>query len=111
MIFDYLYTLPNATSPDQIAVQTASAVNSFVPFFLLFIWGAIFLFGTNSQRARLGTADYPMWAVTSSLIILILSSILSITTGLMNLEWLVVILIINFFCGAWLFLDRKIIEG
>jgi len=106
----YLYNFPNATTPDNILIQTAQAV-PIVPGFLLFVWGVVFFGGVSRQKLRTGTADYPMWSVVASLGILMLSLIMGIVPGLISLEWTVIVVVITVFSGVWLFLDRKINES
>ena len=108
MIFQtYLYAFPNATTPDNILVQTITAIPSLVPGFLMFVWFMVFMGGVSRQKARTGTADYPMWAVVSSLAILILSQIMGIIAGMISLEWTVIIVVLTIFSAVWLFLDKK----
>lgn len=113
MIFflDYLYNLPNATEGlDSIVVQTATAVSSFVPLLLLFIYLVIFIGGVIRQKRRIGTADYAMWSTISSITTFFVSLILTLGEGLMSLEWLVTVIVITIFSGIWLFLDHKASE-
>ena len=107
----YIYIFPNATQPDNILVQTITTVPSFIPGFLLFVFFTVFFGGTSRQKLRTGTADYPMWAVIASLSIFMLSLIMGIVSGVISLEWTVIVLVITIFCGVWLFLDRRINEG
>lgn len=107
----YIYTFPNATTPDAIAVQLSSQVTGLFPFLFLFVWMIVFLGGTVRQKSRVGTADYPMWSVVASLSTFIVACLLSVVSGFISLSVFAIILVINFFCGAWLFLDRRISEG
>lgn len=109
MIFlDYLYNLPNATSGlDAIGQETVSTLPSLLPLLFLFVWFVVFLGGVGRQKARVGTADYAMWSVVASLSIFMLALITSTITGLIRLDWLVIITVITIFSGVWLFLDRK----
>lgn len=108
MIFFELYTLPNSTSGfDQIIVDTATNVPSFAPLILFFIFFVIMVGGIARQKMRTGTADYAMWAVTASLITFLATLILSTTTGIIRLDWLVIVIVITIFSGVWLFLDRR----
>ena len=103
-----LYELPNATSGiDAIAVQTITAVPSFISMTLAFVFFSVFLGGISRQKTRTGTADYPMWAVIASLGTLMTSLIMSTISGLIRLDLLVVVLVVTIFSGIWLFLDRK----
>lgn len=112
MIFmDYLYDLPNATTGiDDITVQTISAVPSFSTLIILFIMGVVFLGGVSRQATRTGTADYPAWAVISSISGLLGVLILGIYSGLVSLTTTVIVTVITIFSGVWLFLDRRISE-
>src|SRR3989344_3908159 len=50
-----------------------------------------------------GTVDYPMWFVVASLSVFMLALITSTITGLIRLDWLVIIVVITLFSGIWLF--------
>jgi len=116
MFLDYLYSLPNATSGlDAIAVQTISAVPWFIPLLMAFTFFLVFLGGIGRQKARSGTADYPMWSVVASLATFLLTlmiTMLPITAASRDgvLGSLVVIVVVTIFSGVWLFLDRKVSE-
>ena len=112
MIFlDYLYNLPNTTTGiDQITVDTVSSVSSFAPLLLLFVWFVVFLGGVSRQKLRTGSADYPMWCVVASLMTFMVTLILSTTSGIIRLDWLVIVVLITIFSGVWLFLDRRAVE-
>lgn len=103
-----LYTLPNATSGlDAIVVDTVEAVPSLIPLLFLFVFFVVALGGIARQKARTGTADYPMWFVIASLSVFMLALITSTTTGLIHLDWLIIIVVVLLFSGVWLFLDRR----
>lgn len=108
MIFLELYTLPNATGGiDDIVIQTVSAVPAFIPLILLFVFFVVFLGGISRQKARTGTADYPMWATVASLSTLMISLLMSLKEGFIRLDWLVIVVVITIFSGVWLFLDKR----
>jgi hypothetical protein len=108
MILMNLYTLPNATSGiDEILTQTVTTVPSFAPLLFAFVWFVVMLGGAGMQSRRLGTADYPMWAMVASLSVFLLALLMSVIEGLIRLEWLVIVIVITIFSGIWLFLDRK----
>jgi len=73
----------------------------------LFVFFVIFLGGVTRQKTRTGTADYPAWAVIASLATFLVSLVLSITGGLIHLDWLIIVVTITIFSGVWLFLDRR----
>lgn len=108
IMLNYLYELPNATTGlDDILVETATAIPSFAPLLMVFVFFVVFLGGAGMQSRRLGTADYPMWAVVASMAVFMLALLMSVIEGLLRLEWLVIVLVITIFSGVWLFLDRK----
>lgn len=111
MIFRALYTLPNSTtSLDTIATQTQAQVPAFVPLMLVFTFFVVFLGGISRQKAKRGTADYPMWAVVAGIATLLVALIQTTITGLISLEALVIVVVVTFFSGVWLFLDRRASE-
>jgi len=112
MIFlDYLYNLPNATSGlDEILIDTATSVTGLIPLLLLFVFFVVFLGGVGLQTKRLGTADYPLWSVVASISTFLVTLLMSVKEGFINITWLAVVIVITIFSGVWLFLDRKITE-
>lgn len=108
---DYLYALPNTTDGlDTILTETSTAFSGFLPLIFFFVFFVIFLGGISLQKSRTGTADYPMWSVVASLSIFVLALLTSVDSGLIRLEWLVIVTVITIFSAVWLFLDRKISE-
>jgi uncharacterized membrane protein YjjP (DUF1212 family) len=108
MVFLELYTLPNATSGiDAIAVQTLTAVPSFTPLLLFFIFMLVFLTGTARQKARTGNADFPQWSVVASISTLMASLVLSTISGLIQTDYLVIVVVVTILSGVWFFLDQK----
>ncbi len=104
----YLYELPNATSGmDAILIQTINIFPAFTPLLLLFVFFVVFLGGIGRQKLRTGTADYPVWSVIASLSMLMVALILSIVSGFIRLDWLVIVVVITIFSGIWFFLDRR----
>ena len=107
-LFLYLYDLPNATgSADEALYQTVTAVPSFIPLLLVFVFFLVMLGGISRQKARTGTADYPMWSVVASLSTFIVSLILTLYSGLINPGYLVVVTVITIFSAVWLFLSKR----
>lgn len=103
-----LYNLPNSTSGlDQLLIDTTTSIPYLTTFLLVFTWFVVFLGGIGRQKARKGTADYPLWSVVASLSTLIIALIMSIVEGLIRLDVLVIVIVITIFSGVWLFLDRK----
>lgn len=106
-----IYTVPNATSGmDEALIDVVSGVPSFIPGFLIFVFLVVFLGGMNAQRKRLGTTDMPMWAVMASIATLLISLLLSLKEGLMQIEILGIVIGLTVASGLWLFLDRRSTE-
>jgi hypothetical protein len=105
---DYLYELPNATSGiDEMAKQTIQSVPFLAPFLLVFLWFVVFLGGVIRQNARNGSADYPAWAVTASLATFMAALIMSVSSGFINLDYLVIVVVVTIFSFVWLALDKR----
>lgn len=104
----YLYDLPNATSGiDAIALQTFTSFPWISPLVLLFVYMVVFLGGITRQKIRTGTADYPAWSILASLSILIIALLLSVSSGFLRLDWLIIVLSLNVLSAVWFFLDRR----
>jgi len=102
-----LYAQPSLTGGiDETLVEVVTTVNTFIPGLLLFVWGVIFISGISTQKLRTGYSDTPMWAVMASISTLVISLLLSLTSGLINLETLSIVVAINVFAGLWLFLSK-----
>ncbi|GIW67813.1 MAG: hypothetical protein KatS3mg096_708 [Candidatus Parcubacteria bacterium] len=107
----YIYEIPtNVSTPDALIGGIVSNMPFLVPLTLFFIWFFIFFSGVNRQSSRLGQADYPFWALMASLSTLIVSLILSLTSGFINIDWLSILVVVNLLCAIWLFLDRRVTE-
>jgi Fe2+ transport system protein B len=104
-----LYRLPNNTTGgmDQIVVDTVTALPSFTPLLLVFVFGVVAIGGIFRQRLRTGTADYAMWVSLASISTLIISLIMSVISGIVRLDQLVIVLAVTILSAVWLFLDRK----
>jgi len=112
MIFlDYLYNLPNSTSGmDQITSDLLVQVPFVTPLILLFVFLLIFIGGIVRQTVRTGSADYPSWAVVASISTLLPTLALSVSSGFINLDVLIIVVTLNILSATWLFLDRRITE-
>ncbi len=103
-----LFTLPNSTTGfDNIFAQTIEQVPIIPPMLLLFVFFVVFLGGISRQKFRTNDADYSMWAVVASIGTLIIALIMSMASGMISLDWLVIVVVLNIFSGVWLFLDKK----
>ena len=105
-----LYNLTNATTPDGILIGTAQSVSVFAPMLLVFVWFFVFLGGSKAQSDRQGYSDMPQWALLSSLSIFLMGLMMTITAGLLPLQYLIIIVGLNILCGVWFFLSRGRLE-
>jgi len=111
LFLDYLYNLPNSTEGiDAIAIQTFNLFPGFGAILLFFIFILVFIGGISRQTLRNGTADYSAWAIIASLSTLVPALLLSITSGFIQLDWLLIVISINIMSAIWFFLDRKVTE-
>lgn len=107
-----VYTFPNATTGiDDVLVQTATAVDIFIPMLLFFIYMVVFLGGIISQRRTTGRGDAPMWALMASITILLLALIMTLVAGLIQIEVLAIIGAVTIMTGLWFFMDKNRYEG
>lgn len=107
----YLYDLPsNVTSADGILVEVINSAPFLPPLMLLFIYFIVLLGGIRMQKTRIGTADYPMWSVIASLSTLMIALLMSVTAGIIRIDWLIIVVVITIFSGVWFFLDRRSTE-
>lgn len=103
-----LYSLPTSTSGlDQIAIDTIAEVPAFSVLILVFTFFVTFLSGIGMQKARTGTSDYPLWATIASVATVMLTMIMSVTTGILRIDWVVITVVVTIFSAVWLFLDQK----
>lgn len=107
MATDYLFDMPNSTSVDTIATQTVTAIPGLVPMILLFVFMVIFIGGIVRQKARTGTADYPLWATIGGISQFMVALLFSVSSGFLNLDWLVISFVVTVFCGVWLFISER----
>ena len=107
MATDYLFDIPNSTSVDTIATQTVTAIPGLVPMILLFVFMVIFIGGIVRQKARTGTADYPLWATIGGISQFMVALLFSVSSGFLNLDWLVISFVVTVFCGVWLFISER----
>jgi len=105
---DYLYNIPNATSGlDAVVIQTFDTFPFMGALILLFVYLVVFLGGVTRQLTRNGTADYSAWSLISAVATLMVSLILSINSGYIQLDWLLIVVSLNIMSALWFFLDKK----
>jgi len=102
-----IYTQPNLTGGmDEVLIEVVTTVPSFMIGLLVFVFGFVFISGSATQKKQSGYADMPMWAVMASLSTLMVTLILTIKGGLINLETLGIVVALTIFSALWLFLSR-----
>lgn len=107
----YIYTIPNnSTGLDRIIIDIAAQVPILIPMFMLFTFFLVFLGGISRQKAKTINPDYPMWAVIASICVFLEALFLSVNTGIIKLDWLVIVTVLTIFSGVWFFLDRRTSE-
>lgn len=103
-----LYTLPNATSGlDDILVQTITAVPSLTPMLLAFIFFIVWLGGMARQKARTGTSDPQMWLLIASMATFMVALIMTMISGIIQLDWLIIVLVVTIFSAVLFFLSKR----
>jgi hypothetical protein len=103
-----IYEIPNLTGGmDDAFVGVVTAVPSYIPLLLVFVFGVIFIGGAIRQKARTGSADLPMWASVSSLSTFLVSLIFTLRAGIIQLEILSIVATITIASGVWLFLSKS----
>jgi len=102
-----LYDQPNlSTGIDDALISTAQAVPSFPIMILVFIYLVILLGGTNNQKRRTGSADYPFWTVLAGITTSFSALLMTVGEGLINLTTLSIVFAITILSGIWFFLSK-----
>jgi len=107
---DYLYNLPNSTDLDEISTDIITITPSLSGFFLFVVFLLFFIGGSTRQKIRTGTADYSAWAVVGSVAMWLLALIMSVRSGFIQFDWLIISVVISIGSATWFFLDRKVSE-
>lgn len=103
-----IYNTPNLTGGiDDAVLDVVTEVSVFTPMFLLFVFAVVFIGGSINQKRRTGFTDLPMWATIASLSTLMITLPLSLTSGLIGLETLVIVVVVTLMSGLWLFMDKN----
>ena len=102
-----LYDIPNMTDGVDVAlVEVVQTVPNFLIGLLLFIWGFVFIGGAIAQQRKMGFVDMPLWSDMASISTLLITLILSIKEGLINLDVLGIVVALTVMSGLWLFLSK-----
>jgi hypothetical protein len=104
----HLYNLPNETAGiDAITLQMFESFPFLGALLLFFTFFSVFIGGITRQTIRSGTADYSAWAIIASLATLLPALLFSVTSGFIQLDWLIIIVAINILSAVWFFMDKK----
>lgn len=103
-----LYTFPNMTDGiDQTLVGVANEIPVFIPMFLLFVWFFVFFGGVSFQSLRKGYSDVPLWGTLSGIATLIISLIMTMVSGIIQVEILGIVVAVTILFGFWFFFDKN----
>lgn len=101
------YIIPNITTGlDDNLVQIVAQVGTLVPGLLMFVFFLIFLGGAATQSARKGYADYPMWSMMASISTLMITLLLTVTSGLVAAWVLFTVIGLTILCSVWYFFSK-----
>jgi hypothetical protein len=104
----YKYELPNMSAGmDDAITGTVTAVPSFIPMFLLFVFGVVFIGGVVSQKRKTGSSDFPMWATIASLSTLMIALPMTLVAGMLSGVNLSIVVAITIASGFWLFTSQN----
>lgn len=102
-----LYTQPNLSAGiDEVLISTSKSVSAFPIMILLFTFFAIWLGGSNNQKKRIGTADYPMWGVFAGITTSFMALIMTLGLGMINLTTLSIVFGATILLALWFFLSN-----
>jgi len=102
-----LYDQPNLTSGiDQALITTAQSVPAFPIMILVFIFGVVLIGGMSSQKRRTGSSDTPFWAVLAGISTSLVSLIMTIGQGIIDIVTLGIVFAVTIMCGVWFFLSK-----
>ena len=75
--------------------ETITAVPSFTPMLLLFVFMVVTLGGSLSQKRRVGSTDLPMWVSLGALSTLMVALPMTVLAGFINLETLIIVVVLT----------------
>jgi hypothetical protein len=103
-----LFNEPNLTGGIDTAIATtAQSVPLFPIMILFFVWFVVLVGGAANQKKRIGTADYPFWAVMSGLTVTFLSLLLTLKSGIIDGTTLGIVIAVTILSGVWFFLSKQ----
>jgi len=103
---NYVYNQPNLTGGiDDALIDVATAVPAFPIGLLIFVYITVLFGGTSTQKNKTGYADWAMWNLFASLSTFLLSLIMTMRTGLINVITLGIVVAITLLSGLWYFMS------
>ena len=104
-----IYELPssNATGLDSFLVDVATAgpSNLFIPMFLFFIYGLVFITTFRKQRES-GPGDAPLCSTIAGVIATMVALFLSLRAELMSMSILTITIAVTILSAIWLVSSR-----
>jgi len=103
-----IYEQPNLTGNgiDEVLVGITTSVPIFTPMALFFIFAVVFITGVRKQKMTTGFGDAPLWATIAGIVTSMVALLLSLKSGLIQLETLVITITITIASGIWLFTSK-----
>jgi len=104
----YTYNLPNTTGGfDTTIIGIAQIVPPFIPLFLLSVYAIVTFGGSIAQKSRTGFADVPLWSTIGGLATLLVTLPMTLTIGLIEPVYLIIVVLVTIMSGVWLFLNQN----
>ena len=100
------FDFPNGTTPDAALIGISTSVPALPIMILVFTWLFIFLRGSIKQSQRFGYADFSQWAVLSSMACLLLSLMMTVISGIITVQILIIVVSVTILTAIWFFLSR-----
>ena len=103
----YTFTEPNLTAGiDEAILSTGQSVTAFPIMILVFTYFLVVLGGSVNQKRRIGTADYPFWAVLGGMTITFEALLMTMGSGMIDLTTLGIVIAVTIMSGVWFFLSK-----
>lgn len=105
---NYTYNFPNVTNGlDNALVDLNTTIPSFTPLMLLFVYVIVLLGGINLSYTRRGEADVPLWAMNAGISTTLVSLMMTLKSGLINLTVLTIVVSFTILSAFWFFMSRS----
>jgi hypothetical protein len=91
---------------DTALISIATQIPALPIAVLIFTFIIVLVGGTSAQSRRFGYSDWAMWSLLASLSCLLLSLIMTINLGLIDLGTLGIVIALNILTAFWFFTSR-----